>query len=119
MLKSSHAGGEVAEAGEERIGKDGDHHRLGAADAIAKDAAENAADAPADQEDRGGERGLVGDVRITLAEKVLHRRAACQVEQLLRHRVKHPAHAGDGEDEPVVAVEFAIPLVLWFEGGVY
>ena len=40
------AGREDAQAGEERVRQDRDHHRLGAADAVAEDPEEHAADAP-------------------------------------------------------------------------
>ena len=63
------AGGEHAQAGEDRVAQDRDGHRLDAADAVAQDAEEDAADGPPDHEDRGGPRRLLVDGRVAGAAR--------------------------------------------------
>ena len=47
--------------GEQRVEQDGHDHGLGAAEAVAQNAEDHAADCPADHEDHGGVAGLLGD----------------------------------------------------------
>ena len=50
-------------------------------------------------------------------KQFLHRRGPGQHEELLVHRVEEPAHRGDGEHEPVVAIHLAIPGSTRGRGG--
>ena len=62
----------------------------------------------------GGPRRLLidGGVAGAGAQQFLDGRFARQVEQLLRHGVEHPAHAGDAQHEPVVAGQLPPPCVF-------
>lgn len=50
-----------------------------------------------------------GDFFVSQSDQFFHRERAGKREQLLVHCVEEPAESGNDEDEPVVAVKFAIP----------
>ena len=62
----------------------------------------------------GGPRRLLIDRGVggAGAQQFLDGRFARQVEQLLRHGVEHPAHAGHAQHEPVVAGQLPPPRVF-------
>ena len=109
-----HAHGEDAQPGEHGEEEDGGDHGSDAADAVAQYPEDHPAQSPADHEDRRGVTGLRGDGSGggPAAQQIAHGGKAGQNEKLLGHGIEHPAHAGDAQHQPVVAVQLAAPGVL-------
>ncbi len=102
---------ERRQARERGVEQDGQHHRLGAAPAVAEDAEGKAADSPAEHEDGGHHAAVVGNLtgRRAGGQKSSHGGRAGQDENALVHGVERPAERGDGEDPPVISRQFPPP----------
>ena len=101
-------GRERGESGAERVDDDRDHHRFGAAIAIADDAEDQTAGGPAEEENAGGKAAIVSDVlrigcRTADSQERFHRRLAGEIEELLVEAIKQPPQRRHHEDEPVIA----------------
>ena len=95
-----------AEAGEDGVEQDGNREKARAAIAVTEGAKRQAADGPADQEDRGRVRAVLSGL---LRDELFHRRVAGEVEELLVKAVEKPGKGGDAKNEPMVAIEQTPP----------
>ena len=104
-----------AQAGEDRVEQNRDDHGLHAADAIAEDAEDQPAARPPDHENHRGVAGVFRNRAASPAscrsdvQQFRDRRAACQLEQLLVHRVEQPAERRRQQNEPVIRGQLTVP----------
>ncbi len=102
--------GEGREARRQRIGEDRVHHGAAAADIVGEDAAEHAADAPAEQRDADHRAGIGADgAELRRLEQLMQRRADHQDQREGLVAVEHPADVRGDHGLPLVRVQAAIP----------
>jgi len=78
------------------------------AEAVAERAEDHAADAPADEEERGNDLGEIGRCpfgEIAGVRETIEREVAREREDALVEAVEEPRPGSDEEDEPVIAGE--------------
>ena len=84
---------------------------LARADFVAQDAEDDSAGCPADEHQRGGDTAVIVHVGMIgcKPQKRGNRRFSRNVEKLLAHAVEDPAEGADGQDKPLIAVQFIDP----------